>query len=122
MPQEEFVTTTVFQCGNQTSHEADEVGKDQPSSDGQCAVTTTSLLHCYDVWFAGQLPWTPKMLYDENDDECDCSVCNSDNEETLRKDRCRVSRERCLFSVVQSSTQVRPGDVWETLRQLHKDN
>ena len=46
------------------------------------------MLHCHDVWFAGQLPWDATAAYNSN----------------------------CLFSVVQSSTGVSPSKIWSQLQ------
>lgn len=65
------------------------------NDDGHTDVSTNSeldhskesiRLHCYNVWFTNQLPW---------------------NAASAMNNRCN-----CIFSVVQSTTQVKPSEVY----------
>jgi hypothetical protein len=88
-------------------------------SDGrQCQAeerTVSPRLHCYDVWYAGQLPWSPSKH--NRDDEA--SIHNAGIEDGTCELTASDPVLQCLFSVVQSSTQVHPSEVLDVLNQLH---
>lgn len=60
-----------------------------PSSKIDESISSPPTLHCFDVWFEGDLPWKASLALH--------------------------SRSRCLFSVIQSSSNANPADIESSL-------
>lgn len=73
-------------------------------------------MHCGDVWFYDQLPWSAAAAMSLKTFTALDVTANASDALYLSPE----AQQFCLFSVIQSTTNVRASEVWSSWRDAHR--